>query len=373
MRLSRKLGVLLCAAPLVLAWTLVGPGMVSRADGCSGGPGVMGPGWNKLTLQVDEGLPENGVIVWRGGLEDLSLEAALAAVTVEVSDATQAAVGGTLRVVDLGAPGWEFLNGDEAAVVFTPTAPLLAGATYHVKWSIDPAASASKAGASGEADVKVAGGPVAASPPSASVAFRRERRLVGKTLTCTYPDSVGCGQKQVSFGDTETEVPVLGVSVTFQTSTGSTYQVARVRGVPGKGTLVGEPLVFEHIPPYSDYFQDPMVSFTDDVPEYCVEVTTEDLAAGTESSAVVCAPRTDAKAGGEPLLNYFLANCMKPPNAALTDAWCEFHGDAAECQSDGGCTLGRPPRGAGLGAVAVVLAGIGLARRRSKRGSRAST
>lgn len=137
--------------------------------------------------------------------------------------------------------------------------------------------------------------------------------------------------------------------------------------VAGKGVIDGVLPIFGDLPPYNPGPFEATLTFSDDVPEYCVRVVTTDLIAGTSTEQTACALPDDAEAPGESLLKQWVGSCEKPPSAQLTATWCKSHADAAECadESSSGCTLStRDSSSGGLGWVGLGLAAGLLLRRR---------
>ncbi|MBK9001575.1 MAG: hypothetical protein IPM35_38130 [Myxococcales bacterium] len=366
----RSWGLALVVLPVVTATALVGPGMVSRADGCSGAPGNLGTGWNGLSGLDDTAAPTTGVVALQGTLKGLSESDALGAVTVSVEDSAALPVAGALSLHDLGpAPYDTSQQARQVLVVWKPDAPLEPNAQYQVSWSVADAALGSKSMASsGDLGVTTLSSP--ASPAGVLVsqsAFRRERRLVGETVSCEHDGSLGCGYTKLHFGSTEVQVPVVDITFAPAEASHSRYQITRVEPVPGKGVLASAPSAFVNLPPSSEYPHSVTLEFADDVPEYCVRLVTEDLTSDKKSTSPdVCVARNDAEAPGPSLLGQHLLSCKAPPTPELEGAWCDSHPDAAQCESAGGCSLAPTNTSQGWALAGVLVLGLGaLARRRA--------
>lgn len=367
-----RLGLALVALPVAISTALVGPGMVSRADGCSGGPGIMGPGWHGLSGVDDTALPTTGAVALEGTLKGLAEGAALEAVTVSVEDAAAQPVAGSLSLHDVGRDPNDITHeARRVLVVWRPAAPLEPKGAYQVTWAIAEAAvSGSYPPSSGALALETVSEP--AKPASVTVSqieFGRERILSGETVSCQHAASVNsCGPSVSSFGSTEVQAPVLHLAFAPPPSAASIHQLTRIEAVPGKGQLVSKPEAFVNVPPYGAAAHSVTLQFSDEVDEYCVRLVTEDLTTGKQSVLPsVCAQRTDAVAPGPSLLEARLVACDAPPTTELEGAWCASHPDASQCSSTAGCSTAPSGRSNGAplaGLLALGLVGAAARRRR---------
>lgn len=383
MRHAHWLGFLIF--PAALTALLVGPPMVGPAEGCSGAAPDHSPGWRLLDWEGDPAAPTDAVVVFTGTLHELSDMDALAAFSIEVTDASNVAVSGTktLETVDdqTTQPGWRHV-----AVIWKPDAPLEPASTYTVKWSIAPGAVALSRGTiSGQGTLETNGAPGSAPGPSGKATFMRSRKLVGDLVSCEVGGTCFPGTT-TWFGSSEVELPALAVGIDYPVHLTSTYQLTQIQAVPGKGTLHAEPPSSLRAASYgTSYVRE--VLFSDDLPEYCVQLVTRDLRDDSITvSPEICAPASDVSATGTTLAER-LAQCSEPPNDALKDEWCAVHPTADVCETsagsadagtggttgagasdaddDGGCACSTPVshRNTPFGALAIALLVLGARRR----------
>jgi hypothetical protein len=371
-RIKSSLVVAFFAFPAVIAGVLAAPGMVGTAEGCSGGPAVLSPGWQEVYWADDLAAPTDAVVVIPGMVKELDDQQALAAFDVSVTDASGAEVPGTLSIESLGMASEELKN---VVVVWKPDAPLAAGASYDVSWTIAEGATTGSWVTSSGQGVLVTNGALGVAPaPSGQATFERTRKLVGEVVSCESTSSAGCPTTTLSFPSTEIEPAALALEWSYPATTTSVYQITRVEPVAGKGVLDGPAPVILNATPYTE---DPVVglAFSDEVDEYCVRLVTRDLRDGSETtSADICAPASDVSPASPSLLSSYLQSCAAPPNDALTGEWCAVHpgselcdplfhpGDGTAADPEGGdvkgcsCSLParRDPRALGLLALGLL-------------------
>lgn len=367
MTLLRRLGWTICVAPLFAALALVGPGMVSRADGCSGGPNNTPPpdGWSTLFWQSDLTAPADAVLVFSGGLSGMDAGPALAAVTVTLTDPAGADVPGTLSLVPVDpSPAGNVL------VVFKPAASLAAGAAYKVHWEVEPSVQSQPwLATSGDDTLKTVTGPSIENAPATEPAvFGRKPELTGEPVQCDR-GPYGC-PPTTSFGSEEILRPTLTLSWSYVEGPSSQYQLTTIEPIAGKGELLADPDVEMHIAHKTTTHRTVTVTFADELEEYCVRLVTRDLRDGSELvSDPLCAKKSEV-APGPSLLEQALSSCLAPPTEALSGAWCKSHADDEQCQSESpseGCGLSPGPAREGGAGLLLLCAALVLSGRRRSR------
>lgn len=365
-RFARRLGWTLCAAPLVAALFLVGPGMVSTADGCSGASGYQQPkGWHTLNWEGDTTAPADAVVVLRGSLTGLDASTALAGVTVSLKDAAGVEVPGALALETLETDEWALSN---VLVVFAPSAPLTTGASYALHWEIAESAQSSPyLSTKGDATLKTVTAPSVDNAPVAEApVFGRQPELAGEIVYCSR-GATAC-PPGASFGSEEIQRPTLTLSWSYVEGQSSQYQLTTIEPIAGKGELVAAPPVEAHLAHTTTTSRSVTLRFADDVEEYCVHLVTRDLRDQSESvSDPLCASRTEVAPPESSLLEQALESCLEPPTEALTGAWCKTHSNDSRCPSgasNGGCVLSTSAPSPSWPGLLVVGAAIGLLRRR---------
>jgi hypothetical protein len=392
MRHAHWLGFLIF--PAALTALLAGPPMVGPAEGCSGAGPDYSPGWRLLPWPGDLAAPTDAVVVFAGTVRELSDTDALEAFSIEVTDASNAAVSGkkSLETLEHESPPGQ----RHVAVIWKPDAPLAPASTYTVSWSIASGAVALSRGTiSGEGTLKTNGAPSSSPGPTGAATFARYRKLVGDLVSCQiggtcFPETT------FWFGTTEIELPALDLSIAHPSASTSAYQLTRIQAVPGKGALHKEPPAALRAASYESA-STREVLFSDDLPEYCVQLVTRDLRNDAITiSPEICAPASSVSAIGS-TLSERLEHCEEPPSDALKDEWCALHPTADQCQStagtggvgtggttgsgasasgladdrDSGCSMPVSRRHPPLGALAIALLVLG-ARLLSSRGRWAS-
>jgi len=373
LHLRRRLGWTLCLVPFAAALALVGPGMVSRADGCSGATSTALPGWHALHWQSDLTAPVDAVVVLNGSVAKMEPAAALAALTVTLSDASGAPVDGTLSLETIESVPQ---GAEDVLVVFNPSAPLTAGASYSLHWEVDASAQAAPhLVTSGDATLKPVAAPsVKLAPATQPAVFGRKPELTGPVVHCSRGPNA-C-PPSTSFGSEEILRPSLTASWSYVEGSSSQYQLTTVEPVDGKGDLLEVPLPQAHIAHTTATNRSVTIRFADELDEYCVRLVTRDLRDQSELvSEPLCATRTELGPPEKSLLEQALTSCLSPPTEALTGAWCKSHADDERCADEGGeggdsCALaaGTPARSAS--ALLFACAAIGLLGRRRCRARR---
>lgn len=347
---------------------MVGPGMVSRAVGCSGAAAQPEAGWNGLYGVDQPDTPTTGVYVLHGQLFEMGDQLALDALEVTVHDAAGGSIPGSLSlhpVSDLGAYR-------DVVVTWKPDAGFVANQKYSVSWSV-----AGSPANEGSATLTTASAP---KPPAAPVLgvekFGRRWQLEGELSSCSkvpyeqHFDSSTCSYKTTGsapFGADETLI----TQVTFRFAPPGPKPalawLARVEPVPGKGELVAADGALFFSSAMSPGVLYPTYEFRGEASEYCLRFVTEDLADGSTHSDEVCAPLDPTAQPGPSLLEKALAECDAPPKPELQAAWCKSHAGDSQCSDDSGCSLSSKPRSSSwLGGVLLLASGAWLGLRRRK-------
>lgn len=370
---GRAVALFAVAFPLTLGGALLSPAMVSEAAGCSGGPNLA-VGWHWLESTDDGNLPTDGAVLLRGSYRGLDTQAALAAVTVSVTDASIADVPGAVELVELHPP--TATAPSDAVIVWRPSAPLSASSSYTATWSVAPGSTGtSELNVSGTVTLTTGAGPGTTTAPSLSpVTATRELYFSGNAVSCNAGSSCG----PTVFQDGEAERVHLQFGFTVPASATGQALLFELEESPGKGKLLtpGPTSYFGAITPTNERSVGAL--FSDDVPEYCVTLVTKDLRDGApvDSQEVCTAAPTEPPASSP--LDTILEHCSESPTAELIPRWCQFHADDAKCQhqlgatdatddSNGGCACDVTPRRGPTVPALLFAAGLLVAVRRRRR------
>jgi hypothetical protein len=299
--------------------------------------------------------------------------AALAALTVTLSDAGGAPIEGTLSLENAGgAP----LSADDVLVVFKPNAPLTAGATYALHWEVEASAQAApQLQTSGDETLKPVSAPsVDIAPATQPAVFGRQPELTGPVVQCSR--GANACPPSTSFSSEEIQRPTLTVSWSYVEGNSSQYQLTTVEPIAGKGELFKTPAAEAHIAHTTTTNRSVTLRFADELDEYCVRLVTRDLRDQSEHvSDPLCAARIEVAPPESSVLEQALKSCLAPPTEALTGAWCKSHADDERCATDeggGGCALAPSAPTGSWSSVLFACAAFGLLGRRRRRGARSS-
>lgn len=116
------------------------------------------------------------------------------------------------------------------------------------------------------------------------------------------------------------------------------------------------------------------VDFSDEPPEYCVDVRFESLVDQSVLTERVCALAAGVDVTSGLTLDDYLTQCDEPPTEDLKGRWCALHADDPQCPKpsarDGGSACAAPgqrPPARGVVLALLALAGLASARALASR------
>ena len=284
-----------------------------RAEGCSG-EGA-NPATGVVYLWAEPEPPQVGsdaFFTFRARTNEIELEQALAAISVNVTDEADQPVAGTVRVLkELES------DADERSFLLGWTANGAARREGEVLKLRASATNSLETTAFGRSLTVHATDPELAMPSFDAAFFSAQLRDAGARRSCEGLDDCG----GTSFGSELRNFVLMGLSGTLDEPGVLTAWEFRFEQVSGKGKFSRSDesiYLYARTPDDGDYAIEESVEFTDTVDEYCVRVVGHDLKTDTRKDSEFCAAPT-APIGTTTYDG--IGDCIDAP-AGFEQRWC---------------------------------------------------